>query len=542
MPPPSSASPEVVKNRWLGFLIWQSIASTTVYLLAAPLLGPSSASPRLLSSLLSFLAFHLALLLFSFSLFLSSSPQPEASASPPELAAGVLKSLLKSAVGGFQGPAFDPYFRRRAGRVARSVALVLICSASGSLAVVALCADFGVLDGRELVDLGLRGLVFGAVYGCYYIYKKRWVLQFPIIQRPLFFSFKMGFFSSLKQALKLSTSALVCSTLFMLVVLDHFKGHSTPGRFIIQQIRLLFGTSAVSLCWEISRHLLEVLHTRRCVFAPPPGSSAAETNPSGLVLEALEQSVPGSFFQYLACLDLCMVAESNVELWRRAAFYEESGETYRRVISICLRPLDLLTSRLAVVSEGLYPDKSNLLSLQLRAPTDVPSDQGLNESFNDFQLCEWCVRTAAALTARSHQEDRFGVAQLTGSNATVVTTLLTCLLAVELCMGKKPTPQSAHHMGLASIKWAALQTGSRDVAATISSKRKSGALYSKAFAMADIIRTSIYQIVSAFEADMLANAQASVLEKNWITESKPLFGTKEILVQKLALFLDFRAN
>uniref|UniRef100_A0A1D1ZII5 Nucleoporin NDC1 n=1 Tax=Anthurium amnicola TaxID=1678845 RepID=A0A1D1ZII5_9ARAE len=542
MHPPSPAGPDIVKNRWLGFLIWQSITATSIYLLVSPLLGSPMLSFPSLSSSLSFLAFHLALLLFSLSLFLTSAPHPEPSASLPELAAGLLRLLLKSAVGGFQGPSFEPDLRRRAGRTMRCLALVVLCGVSGFLSVVALCGDLEALDGWGLLDAGLRGLVLGLVYGSYCVYKKRWVLQFPIIQRPLFFSFKMGLCSSLKQAIKLSISALTCSLLLMIFLLDHLKSSERPGRFIFQEIRLLFGASAVSFCWELSRHLLEVVHTRRCSFAPALGSAAAETNPNEILLEALEKSSPRSLFQYLAYLDLCVVSESNVELWLRAAFFEETGETYRRVISVCLGPLEQFTLRLAEALEGLYPDKSNLLSLQLRSPSDAPRDQGLHEAFSDFQLCTWCIRTAAALTACSHQEDRFGVAQLTGSNAAVVSTLLSCLLGVELCMGKKPNLQSAHQMGPASIKWATVQTGSRDAVTTVSSKRRSGALYAKAYAMADVLRTSIYQIVSVFEPDMLANAKASVLEKNWITGSKPLYGTREMLIQKLGLFLEYRAS
>ena len=60
--------------------------------------------------------------------------------------------------------------------------------------------------------------------------------------------------------------------------------------------------------------------------------------------------------------------------------------------------------------------------------------------------------------------------------------------------------------------------------------------------MADALRTSVYQIISAFQADMQANAKASDLEKNWIMNGKPLYGTREILVQKLVLFLEFHAN
>ncbi|XP_072956859.1 uncharacterized protein [Typha angustifolia] len=537
---PSSSPHDVVKNRWLGFLIWQSIASTSIYLLSSFLL--LHRHPSSLLSLLSFISFHLSLVLLSLSLFLLSSPHPEPSASLPELTAAFLKVSLRSLIGGFSNPSFAADSRLRVRRALASGLFLVICGVSGFLSVGAVCGDSSELvDGIGLVGLGLKGAVFGLVFGTHYLYRKRWVLKFPIVQRPLFYSFKMGLPSSSKRALKMSVQAFVYSFLLMMFLPEQFKNKRTLGRHIIQQFKFFIGMYTVSLCWEICHHLLQVVHTRRSIFAPPQGSAAAETNPSEILLETLEQSTPKSLLQYLAYLDLCMVSESNMEPWRRAAFFEETGETYRRVINVCLRPLEQFASKIAEGLEGFSGDKSDFLAQQLSPPMDIQVQSRLFEAFNDFQLYAWCARILAALTSRSHWEDRYGIAQLTGCNVAVVSTLLSSLLAVEACLGKRTNPQSAHLLGPASIKWATLSTGRKDNVAAITSKKRGVILHSKAYAMADVLRTSIYQIVSAFQADMQANAKASTLEKNWIGEGKPLFGTRAILVQKLCLFLEYHA-
>ena len=163
----------------------------------------------------------------------------------------------------------------------------------------------------------------------------------------------------------------------------------------------------------------------------------------------------------------------------------------------------------------------------------------LNGDCAFVQQIAWCARSIASLTARSHQEDRFGVAQLTGSNAAVISTLLSCLLAVETFMGKKTNLQHQNQlMGSAGIKWATVNTGRTDVTV----KKRGAPLHSKAYATADVLKTSIYCIVCAFHNEVLASAKGGLLEKDWIAGSKPLFGSRELLLQKLHLFLDFRAS
>ncbi|KAJ8511261.1 hypothetical protein OPV22_001695 [Ensete ventricosum] len=524
----SSLPDEVVKIRWLGFLIWQSIASAVIHLSSSLLLhrlgrGSSSAA----AILFSFLAFHLSLLLLSLALFLLSTPHPDLSASLPDLAAATLRASLKSIVGGFSRPSFTADFAHRARRSFASGVFLLVCGVAGFLSVVAVCGNSEVVDGASLVGLGLRGIC------CF--------LDWFDLQRPLFYSFKIGLSQSLKRALKLSVQAYVSSVILIFFLPDQLKNKSMIGELIIQQLRFYIAILTVSICWELSYHLLQDVHTRRCIFAPPQGSAAAETNPSEILLETLEQSSPRSLIQYLAYLDLCLVTESNVEPWRRAAFFEETGETYQRTINVCLRPIEQLASGLAEGLEGFSVNRSDLLSKQLNSPVDIQVDSRLHEALNDFQICSWCARALGALTARSHSEDRYGVAQLTGCNKAVVSTLLSCLLAVEASVGKKTSVQLAHMLGPANIRWATVNTGKRDAVPALTTKKRGAALHAKAYAMADVLKTSIYQVVSAFQTDMKANAKASVLEKNWVAEGKPIYGTREILIQKLHLFLDYHA-
>jgi nucleoporin NDC1 len=147
----------------------------------------------------------------------------------------------------------------------------------------------------------------------------------------------------------------------------------------------------------------------------------------------------------------------------------------------------------------------------------------------------------AGLTARSRQEDRYGVAQLTGCNAAVMSMLLSALVAIEACLGKKTNPQPVNSMGPESIRWANFSTGRKATGTVIASTQRGG-LHKKSYAMVDVLRTSIYHIVSAFLDDLRANAKPSSLEKNWISEGrKPIYGSQAVLVQKLILFIEYRA-
>lgn len=193
MPSASRPPPDmVVKNRFLGFLIWQSIPSTAVFLFFRAFFSTvysaetHSSSFPLLPSLIvfvAFLAFHLSQLLFSASLSVVSSPQPHPSATLLELALKLIRVLVFP---GGSEPYGSPEFRRRA-RVSLCYVLFSVAAAlSGLVAIASVCwvsptGEHG--NGVRLVGrVGFRGFVAGLIYGAHYVYKHRWVLEFPIIQ------------------------------------------------------------------------------------------------------------------------------------------------------------------------------------------------------------------------------------------------------------------------------------------------------------------------------------------------------------------------
>ncbi|VFQ67091.1 unnamed protein product [Cuscuta campestris] len=622
----STAEATIVKHRFLGFLIWQALQSTAFIFLKSILFSPFTINPLKPSfiGLFAFIAFHLSLLLFASAVFVLSTPHPLRAASPLELLLGLVRIVFvpKSS----SQPLLSPDFQRRA-RVSLCFVLFLgVCGLSAVVSITSVCLStdaFSQFWSRRMIiwNIGFRGLGAGLFYGIHYVLKKRWILQFPIVQRPPFFSFKMGIPSAIRRAVKLTTIGFLLASLLSFGLPSELRGQMTAMKFITEHIIFYMGTFVLFLCWELSHHLHQVLQTKRFVFSHPKGSAAAETNPSEPLLVTLEESMPRSLLQYLAYIDLCMVCESNVDSWRRAAFFEETGETYKRVVDACLQPLEKFTRGLCevldspcgdtsfqfsyqlsmprsllqylayidlcmvcesnvdswrraaffeetgetykrVVDACLQPlekftrglcevldspcgDTSFQFSYQLRPSPELLAGSKLYESFEDNQVLAWCARATSSLTASSRTEDRYGVAQLSGRNAAVVSALLSGLLAAEALMGKKTSIESSHHhqMDPTGIKWATLNSssGRRDPTPSgVAGRRKGSLLYTKAYSMADILRTSIYCIVVAFHDEMSASLRAGTLEKDWI--ATPLYGTRELLLQKLRLFLDFQAN
>lgn len=168
---------DIVRNRFLGFLLWQSVHSTAIFIICKAVFLSPFLTLHFGHSLLGFLTFHLTLLIFSASLSIICSPQPERPASAFQLALQLVRFIFISGA----TTASQQTFRRRA-RVSMYVfCFVTVSALSGFVSVVSLGAT-AELRGLQLIGLGFRGFALGLVYGFHYVYKRRWALEFPIIQ------------------------------------------------------------------------------------------------------------------------------------------------------------------------------------------------------------------------------------------------------------------------------------------------------------------------------------------------------------------------
>lgn len=81
-----------------------------------------------------------------------------------------------------------------------------------------------------------------------------------------------------------------------------------------------------------------------------------------------------------------MLSENNVDTWRRAAFFEESGETYKKVIAVCIGPLEQLATKIGAAMEPSNVDKADQISKQLLSPMESHVNSKDNEPLYNFQV------------------------------------------------------------------------------------------------------------------------------------------------------------
>ncbi|MCO5573759.1 hypothetical protein L7F22_027533 [Adiantum nelumboides] len=564
----------VPKKRWLRCFILQTSISVFVWLLLGSnisnfFLWSKDSCLRLsfVEKLLRFLLFSTSQIIFLLGEALVTHPEDKDAATATDIIFGFLKLAWRAIVGASldKDSARDNAFLVRKLQTSRDRALfVFSCAISGALSLVSLTWNFpSHLSAREEA---CRGAALGLLYAFWHLYTKRMILRFPIIQvhtsyfyrhikqhvhvvsrRSPFFTLKLGLKDMLWRSLKLAgisvpfaeSSILILNTSTFAVNQNDFE-----MSFIARELGFMVSAAFTALLWEIAHHLVEALHTRRFRFAPPFGTSAAETNPSDMLLLALEETEKSSLTHYLATLDLCMLSEHNSDTWRLYALFEETGETYSVLMSICLKPLNMLTVKLAKGLDelsGAYA-KHSLEQQMKSAGQDVitPAYQILR----DYQLCSWCARILSSLTASSKFIDRYGVAQLRGCNGAVVSSLISCLLVIEVYLGRRSSTHPGQMIGSQNIKWTIPSRGT-----VVDPGKKQGfpfskksELYKKAYAMADVLRTSLYQIVSTFRKEMFLSGPAgmTISEKDWLDRGQPLYGTRELHIQILRLLLDFR--
>ncbi|KAL3700900.1 hypothetical protein R1sor_018922 [Riccia sorocarpa] len=562
---------DIVGKRWARCGVWQAVIATCLWCcweaVIFPLLSPSSNEPRQFSflpslwALIRFLSFQVSQLLFLAGQTFVSAPEEADTVSLIDIIGQLTKLAWRAGVGRSRGDHFASdvaELRRKIRTFLDYCSFTFACVLSGVLGFCSLLSfTYSPAKRLSALDSGIRGAVLGLLYVGWQFYHARVTLRFPIIQRLLYFAFKLGIPGALETSLYAAAFMLPLGEVSSLILQSGPTGSSRNTQGIqlltILKHQLLLSAAAffVVFCWDSCHHLIQVIQTKRHVLAPPLGSSAAETDPTELLLMVLEESEPGSLVQYHAYLDLCLVAESNVDTWRRAAFFEETGDTYKRLIGACLKKLDGLTIRLAQGLEVGEAEKNAEFLKQQMQPSPGDNRQyafhlgNVKAYFRDSQVCTWSARTVASLTAASRFEDRYGVAQLHGCNTAVVSSLLSCLLVIEVYLGRRSNARGVTFVPN-SIKWT---LPSRGAFTEVGKKQgypfgKRTIMHKKAYAMADVLRTSLYQIVSVFGEEMIqvgsGGRGTTIAERDWLSCQKPLYGTHEMHLQKLGMFLQYR--
>ncbi|XP_024521072.1 uncharacterized protein LOC9655136 [Selaginella moellendorffii] len=534
----SSLTWELTGKRWMRVGFFTAAVTFAVWILWEIAL-PQASWGSLIAAAFRFLLFQLAQLVFLLGQRLVVQPEDPNSSSIADTLLGMV--LLGKAVLGWPlDPDYTYLVVQRIRVLRNSFVLAIATMVSGFLSLCALTLSVKSKS-SFFIDMGVRGAALGLCYICLYTWGKGHLLKFPIIQRQVYFSMKLGMTLALRSALRMAVLSIPVAEVLVRSLHRCLAGNWGPFS-LWHQVIYVVGAFFVALIWNLCCHFIQVIHTRRFVFAPPPGSAAAETNPTEPLLSVLEDD-EDLIRQYLGFLDLFIlsgVSEINVEAWRRAAFFEESGEAYKKVITLCLRPLDRLTVRLL----------KGLESAQVGGTKDhIPgAEQGVHakENFQELQLCSWCAGIVSSLTAFSRTEDRYGVAQLTGSNAAVLASLISCLLILDVYLGRRSGFGALSLVSPNGIRWAVPFRG-----ALLDADRKQSALFKKkslqhrkAHVMADVLRTAIYRIVAVFRDEMVVTGSGSVsyalAERDWLSRNKPLFGTPEMHLQKLGQFIEFQ--
>jgi len=276
--------------------------------------------------------------------------------------------------------------------------------------------------------------------------KERYVLPFPSIQKGRVHRLKAtiggivggsSFMASI--LLPLAYSAyFVFRLLFFRTISDNKQSWdmwmtnsllgSLPSQYknIHLAVQLWLVSLFALICWELSYHILVIIHTERLNFG---GKSESEAN--SRLREGLMQK--NAWMKYLAFLDLHTLSSFSRQR-RIAIFADHTGESWRMLANQCCTVIDSCTARVEAASaqfESTRSKGSKTGWLGLRsvfAPSYLQQNQAL---FPDYQLLLWSVIGISKLCASSREEDRYGVVQSSEGLQGVLSSLLACLIAVE---------------------------------------------------------------------------------------------------------------